>query len=122
MDKAKFLVVVDMNTLLEKKCATLLEQYHKPLASLLGDQYAASIDHFYFVRTNNHKLQYDEHDVEMIVKDVAFEIFEENHLGACFLRWLSKRKNIVDLQADDNISLLEKSRIWSRVTKRRRLA
>ena len=103
-----FLVVADINSIDANKCATLMQHYHTPLSDMLGEQYVPSLAHLYFVLTKNNVHQYESVDVSNKLTDICLKILDENPKGARFLKRMAKRHVIVDLEQDDNNTLLNK--------------
>lgn len=105
---ATFLVVVDMHAILQTKLETLMQQYDVALSNLLGDQYQSTIDHLYFVITKNQQLRKTQADVRNTLGAAALDLLGDNPVGARLLVRLSKHNVIVDLQKDNNVTLMRK--------------
>lgn len=107
--KAKYIVVVNIENLEELRLQSIMHHYNKPLGELLGEvEYPKCIEHLYFVLTKNTRTQFSSTTVLQKVKDVCFDIAEDNPTGAAFLKRLGKRHIIVDLAVDDRESLMTK--------------
>ena len=104
-----FLVVMDVNAIDDTKCETLMQNYHKPLMRLLGEHYKHTIPNLYFVLTKNGTRNevFDSQTVQRKLTNTVLEIMDENELGATFLKRITKRHVLVDLQNKNGDELLE---------------
>lgn len=112
---AKFLVVADINTLKEAKMTTLMSHYDEPLSQLLGRKYEDGIDHLYFILTKNSPVgdpnRMTEADVERLAFQGAKDFHKTQRTGTQFLYRLSDRFIIVDMEQDNNVTLLNKIQV-----------
>jgi len=108
LNSNKFLVVLDIRLIDQKRILQLVNDYHSSLNVLFGNTYRTNINNVFFVLTHNDTVQYDERKFRGKLTDVivgATEIVDNPNL-MMFLNRLKKNFIIVNYKEDTRESLI----------------